>query len=84
MPSPPPSEKQWDRDFSFLEKQVLSSERDHDTNAYVDLIFALGHNVIRTWSQTVDGGFRRRILGFQMDGSFFDCSKVLPLHRILI
>ena len=84
MPSPPPSEKQWDRDFAFLEEQVLYSEWDHDTNAYIDLIFALGHHVIGTWSQTVDRGFRRRILGFQLAGSFFDCSKVLPLHRILI
>ena len=52
VPSPRPSEKQWDRYLSFLEESVLSSGREHDHNAYVDLLFALGRNIIRNGAQT--------------------------------
>ena len=72
--SPPPSEKQWDHYFSFLEEHVLS-EQEHDANVYVNLLFALGQHIIQTGAQTAEGGWRRRILGFCMDGAFFDCSE---------
>ena len=46
--STPHSEKQWDCYLSFLEEHVLSSDWEHDNNADVDLLFALGWHVIRT------------------------------------
>ena len=74
LPSPPPSEKQWDLYLSFLEERVLSSEREHDANAYVGVLLALGRNFIRNGMQKVEGGWRHSILGFNMAGALFNCS----------
>ena len=71
------SEKQSDRYLYFLEELVLSSEREHDTYVYVDLLFALGWHIIRTGAQTEDGRWRCKILGYRMAGSLFDCSEVV-------
>ena len=80
-PSSAPSEKQWERYLFFLEERVLSSEREHEPNAYVDLLFALGRNVIRTGAQTEEGGRRRRILGYRMAGALSDYSKVVAVAK---
>ena len=56
MPYSPPSEKQSDRYLYFLEELVLSSEQEHDTNVYVDLLFVLGQHIIQTGAQTEDRG----------------------------
>ena len=81
MPSHPPPEKQWDRYIYFLEERVLSSEQEHDENAYINLMFALGQHVIRTRAQTDEGWWRRRILGYCMTGAFFDFSKVVTFAK---
>ena len=81
VPSPPPSEKQWGRYLSFLEERVLSSEQEHDANAYVDLQFALGWHVIRTGAQTEEGGWRCRMLGYRMAGAFFHRSEVVDVAK---
>ena len=81
MPSSPPLENQWDRYLSFLDERILSSEREHNVNAYVDLPFALGWHIIRTGSQTEEGGQRRRVLGYCMNGAFFDCSEVVVVAK---
>ena len=81
MPSPPPLEKQWDYYLSFLEKRVLSSEWNNNSNAYVDLMFALGWHIIQTGAQTEEGGRRRRILGYCMVGDFFESSDVVVVAK---
>ena len=81
MPSPPPSEKQWDRYLSFLEESVLSSEWEHDINAHVNILFTLGWNFIQNEAQTEEGGWRRRMLGYCMDEAFFYCSEVVAVAK---
>ena len=48
VPSPHPSDKHCACYLYFLEECVLSSERYPNDNAYVDLLFSLGWNVIET------------------------------------
>ena len=81
VPSPPPSYNQWYHYPSFLEERVLSSEREHDANAYINLLFTLGRQVIQTGAQTEEGGWRRRLLGYYMSGAFFLCSKVFTIAK---
>ena len=81
VPSPPPSEKQWDYYLSFLEERVLSSEWEHDDNASVDLPFAVGWHVIQNGVQTEEGGWRCRILGYRMVGAFLNCSEVVAVAK---
>ena len=64
-----------------MEERVLYSEWEHDTNAYVGLLFTLGRNVIKTGAQTEEEGRRRRILGYLMDGAFFGCSEVIAVAK---
>ena len=85
--STPPSEKQWDCYLSNLEDGVLSSEWQHDANAYVNILFVLVRNVIQTGAHMVDGAqmldgwWRRMILGFCMAGPSLTVLKLLPLQR---
>ena len=74
VPSPPPSENQIYRYLSFLDEHDLSSEREHYANAYVDLLFVLGRNIIQTGVHMEEWGWRRSILGYPMAWDFFDCS----------
>ena len=64
-----------------MEELVLSSERDHDANAYVDLLFVLGRNVILTGVQMDEGESRRRILGYRIAGAFCHCSEVVAITK---
>ena len=79
MTSPPPSEKQWECYLSFLEERVLSSERENDANAYVNLLFGLGRHIIQTGVQTEEGGWKRRILGYCIAWALFDNSEVVAV-----
>ena len=79
--SPPPSEKKWDHYVYLLEERVLSSEREHDANDYIYLLFVLGRNIIRTGAHTEEGCCRRRILGYSMAGSFFNRSEVVAIAK---
>ena len=54
---------------------------EHDTNAYVNLLFDLGWHIIRTGVQTEEGGWRHKILGYRLAGAFFDCSGVVAVNK---
>ena len=60
---------------------IVSSNQSgrKNANAYFYLPFALGRHVIRTGAQIEEGGWRRRILGYRMDGTFFECSEVVSV-----
>ena len=81
LPPPPPSENQWDRYLSFLEDSVLSSEREHNVNAYVNLWFSLGAHAIRTGSQTVEGGGGAGYWVLLLLGISSTVPKLSPLRR---
>ena len=81
LPSPPPSEKQRDHYLSFLQEGILSSELEHNANAYVDIPSALILHVILTGVQTEQGGWRRRILGYCIAGAFFNFSEVVSVAK---
>ena len=64
-----------------MEERVLSTEQENDINSYVDILFALGRNVIQNGAQMEEGVWRRRILGYCMAGAFFDCSEVVAIAK---
>ena len=83
VPSPPPSKNQWERYISFLEERVLSSERENNANACVDLPFALGWHVIQTESQTEEGSGGAGYWVIVWLGPSLNVPKLLPLRRSL-
>ena len=63
VPSPITLEKQWDRYLSFLKERIISSDQEHDANAYVDILFVLGRHIIRTEEHTEEGGVEAKDIG---------------------
>ena len=51
---------------------ILFSVQEHDSNAYIDLLFALGRHFIQTGAKKGEGRWRRRI---------FDCSGVVTIAK---